>query len=70
MDTVKQIIDDLSAFGMNDASIAAEVDSTQPTIWRIRTGATKACSSVLYSELSILRDRVRKTKRSQAKEAA
>lgn len=60
MDTAQQIIIDLAQLGMSDSDIAKEVVSSQPTIWRIRTGETKSCASDLYIALANLRSSVKK----------
>lgn len=58
MDTALKIIEDISAFGLTDKAIADSVDSTQPTIWRIRTGETQDCSASLYINLSNFRQKL------------
>lgn len=56
MDTARDIICALnSEQKLSDAEIARQVGSSQPTIWRIRTGKTADCSSALYRELLRLR---------------
>ena len=58
MDTEQQIVQELYSIGMTDSEIAFEVDSTQPTINRIRNGASKSCDSDLYRALFLLRKKV------------
>ena len=52
MDTARTIIDAIqSRHNLTDQALAALVDSTQPTIWRIRNGDTKDCAASLYMRL-------------------
>lgn len=56
MDTAKDIIADIqSRHSLTDQALATLVESTQPTIWRIRTGDTKDCSASLYMRIANLR---------------
>ena len=59
MDSAKQIIDDLQErHELSDSEIARLCDTSQPTIWRVKNGAVKSCSSDLYIALSLLRKRL------------
>lgn len=52
METANEVINLLSGqFNLTDADIAKRVGSTQPTIWRLRSGKTKDCSADLYRNL-------------------
>jgi hypothetical protein len=56
MDTAKDMIAEIQArHGLTDQALADLVESTQPTIWRIRTGETKDCAASLYMRLAALR---------------
>lgn len=56
MDTAREIIDAIqSRHNLTDQALAARVESTQPTIWRIRNGDTKDCAASLYIRLVHLR---------------
>jgi hypothetical protein len=54
MDTVKTLVARLNEQGMTDQAIADLVDSTQPTIWRIRNGVTEDCAASLYIRIAQL----------------
>ena len=41
-------------FGLSDAEIARRCSSTQPTIWRLRTGKTSEAGETLYRSLMAL----------------
>lgn len=57
MDSARDIVSVISeTFQLSDDAIAKRVGSSQPTIWRIRTGKTLDCSSGLYRELCALRN--------------
>ncbi len=57
MDTAKDIIAAIqTTHGLTDQALASLVESTQPTIWRVRTGDTKDCSASLYMRLFNLRE--------------
>lgn len=52
MDTAREIVSAIGKqFGLTDSDIAARVKSSQPTIWRLRTGRSKDCGSRLYTAL-------------------
>lgn len=54
MDTAKDIIVRIQdSHGLTDQALADIVESTQPTIWRIRTGETKDCAASLYIALML-----------------
>lgn len=56
MDTAHEVIMTISTeANLSDAEIAARVGYSQPTIWRLRAGKTKSCSSDLYRALCTLR---------------
>jgi predicted transcriptional regulator len=61
MDTVKTLVARLNEQGMTDKAIAESVDSTQPTIWRIRNGVTEDCSASLYMRIAQLASTKEKT---------
>jgi hypothetical protein len=56
MDTATQIVNELRGMKLSDTYIASRVKSSQPTIWRIRKGKAKSCSSELYVNLVAMRD--------------
>jgi len=57
MDTAHALITYLSEdLKLSDSEIARRASSSQPTIWRLRTGETKDCSSSLYISLMKIRD--------------
>ncbi len=67
MDTAKDMIAEIQArHNLTDQALATLVESTQPTIWRIRNGDTKDCAASLYMRLANLRTRLD----DQAKQAA
>lgn len=71
MDTVQTILDELAnAYDLTDSEIARRVESSQPTIWRIRTGQSKDCASSLYRALAELREELQVERRSKTKKAA
>lgn len=41
--SVQSLLADLYAAGLSDNQVATEVQSTQPTIFRLRTGAAADC---------------------------
>ena len=56
MDTAKHIINQLKdRHGLTDQAIAEHVDSTQPTIWRVRTGANDCTASMYIKLVQLLR---------------
>jgi hypothetical protein len=58
MDTAKNLIDAIQKSQLlTDRALADLVQSTQPTIWRIRTGATKDCAASLYLRLKAVKDK-------------
>ena len=64
MDTAQKIASDIYITGISDEEISRRIvangaECSQPTIWRIRTGATKQCGSILYGELLLLREKIR-----------
>lgn len=46
-------------FSLTDAKIAKMVGSSQPTIWRVRKGVMKNCSSSLYISMFQLLNELR-----------
>jgi transcriptional regulator with XRE-family HTH domain len=59
MDTAHEVVMTLSAqFDMSDAEIAKRIGSSQPTVWRLRSGKTKDCTADLYRKLCLLREEV------------
>jgi hypothetical protein len=57
MNTPQEVAAELAArFNLSDQDIAERVKSTQPTIWRVRTGISKDCSASLFIALVQLRD--------------
>lgn len=57
MNTPQEVAAELAArFNLSDQDIAERVKSTQPTIWRLRTGISKDCSAFLFIALIQLRD--------------
>ena len=56
MDTAKHIINQLKdRHGLTDQAIAEEVDSTQPTIWRVRTGTNDSTASMYIKLVQLLK---------------
>lgn len=59
MDTAHEVVTALSSrFEMSDVEIAKRIGSSQPTVWRLRSGKTKDCSADLYRKLCLLREEV------------
>jgi hypothetical protein len=59
MDTAQEIVSALAGhFKLSDEDIAKRVGSTQPTIWRVRSGKTKDCGATLYRSLLHLRNKL------------
>lgn len=57
MDTAHEVVKSIAAkTKLPDGEIARRAGSSQPTIWRLRTGKTKDCSADLYRRLCQLRD--------------
>lgn len=55
MKSPKDLINDIGErYKLSDSEIARRVQSTQPTIWRLRTGATRDCMSGLRTRLEEL----------------
>jgi len=62
MDTPHEVVTQLAGqFNLSDAEIAKRVDSTQPTIWRLRSGKSSDCSAFLFIGLVKLRDELATT---------
>jgi len=60
MDTAQEIVSSLAdRFKLSDEDIAKRVGSTQPTIWRVRSGKTKDCGATLYRSLLQLREQMK-----------
>ncbi len=69
METAQDIIKAIQArHELTDQALATLVESTQPTIWRIRTGDSKDCAASLYIRLMNLRRTL--DDQHQAKQAA
>lgn len=67
MNTAQQIINEITAStGLSDSVIAKLVNTTQPTIWRIRTGVTEDCGAKLYMDLLALHTKQAARKRKAA----
>ncbi len=60
-----EILSDLKDKGLTDSEIAAMANSTQPTIWRIRTGVTSDCGAILYASLLKLHGEYKRKKRAK-----
>lgn len=59
MDTAHEVVMALNnRFDLSDAEIAKRIGSSQPTVWRLRSGKTKDCSADLYRKLCLLRAEV------------
>ena len=52
--TTKEVLKKIGDFGLSDPEIARRVGSSQPTIFRLRTGKSKDCMSNLRKALDDL----------------
>ena len=60
MDTAQELVTSLAdRFKLSDEDIARRVGSTQPTIWRVRSGKTKDCGATLYRSLLRLSEQLK-----------
>lgn len=67
MDSAKQILDELSSIHLlSDSEIARRVDSSQPTISRIRNDKVADCSANLYIALCQLIESLRSAQKNEA----
>jgi hypothetical protein len=67
MDTAKKILDSISHdYSLSDSEIARRVGTSQPTIFRIRSGAD--CFASLYIAICEFRDTLRGKKRKAVRE--